>query len=79
MLALAAKLNDQATEVFGQGTRARQKSEECVRVTVTPATVLLLIAISQRFKTQGVRIGLLVIAMLVLFFLVYHILTLPRA
>jgi hypothetical protein len=79
MLALAAKLNDQATEVFGQGTGARQKSEECVRATVTPATVLLLIAISQRFKTHGVRIGLLVIAMLVLFFLVYHILTLPRA
>jgi hypothetical protein len=47
MLALAAKLNDQATEVFGQGTRARQKSEEYVRVTVTPATVLLLAQVPQ--------------------------------
>jgi hypothetical protein len=75
----AAKLNDQATEVFEQGTRARQRSDEYVRATVTLATVLLLIAVSQRFKTRGVRIGLLVIAMLLLCFPVYHILTLPRA
>jgi hypothetical protein len=37
----AAKLNDQATEVFEQGTRDRQRSDEYVRVTVTLATVLL--------------------------------------
>jgi hypothetical protein len=73
----AAVLNDQATEVFEQGTRARQHSDEYVRVTVTLATVLLLIAISQRFKTRGVRFGLLVISILLLCFPVYHILTLP--
>jgi len=66
-----AKLNDQATEVFEQGTRARQYSDQYVRVTVTLATVLLLIAISQRFKTRAVRIGLLVTAMLLLCFPVY--------
>jgi hypothetical protein len=75
----AAKLNDQATEVFEQGTRGRQHSDEYVRVTVTLATVLLLMAISQRFKTHSVRVGLLVIATLLLCFPVYHILTLPRA
>jgi hypothetical protein len=75
----AAKLNQEATDVFDQGTRARQDSDEYVRVTVTLATVLLLIAISQRFKSRGVRIGLLVIATLLLCFPVYHILTLPRA
>ena len=75
----AAKLNDQATEVFAQGTRARDHSDQYVRVTVTLATVLLLIAVSQRFKTRGVRIGLLVTAMLLLCLPVYHILTLPRA
>ena len=75
----AAKLNDQATEVFEQGTRARERSDQYVRVTVTLATVLLLIAVSQRFKTRGARIGLLVTAMLLLCFPVYHILTLPRA
>src|SRR6202046_1773362 len=75
----AAKLNDQATEVFEQGTRARQHSDEYVRVTVTLATVLLLIAISQRFKTRGVRLALLVVATLLLCIPVFHILTLPRA
>ena len=43
------------------------------------ATVLLLMAISQRFKIRGVRMGLLVIALLLLCFPIYHILTLPRA
>jgi hypothetical protein len=75
----AARLNDQATEVFEQGTMGRQRADEYVRATVTLATVLLLIAISQRFKTRSVRVGLLLIAMFLLCFPVYHILTLPRA
>ena len=75
----AAKLNDQATEAFEQGTRGRQFADQYVRATVTLATVLLLIAVSQRFKTRNVRVALLVIAMFLLCFPVYHILTLPRA
>src|SRR5271165_7629433 len=58
----AARLNDQATQVFEQGTKDRERADEYVRATVTLATVLLLIAISQRFKTRGVRVALLVIA-----------------
>jgi Ca2+/Na+ antiporter len=65
--------------IQGQGTRGRQHSDEYVRATVTLATVLLLIAISQRFKTRGVRFGLLAIAIFLLCFPVYRILTLPRA
>ena len=75
----AAKLNDQGTEVFEKGTKARELADEYVRATVTLATVLLLIAISQRFEIRGVRVGLLVTATLLLCFPVYHILTLPRA
>jgi hypothetical protein len=75
----AAKLNDQATEVFEEGNRARQRSDEYVQTTVLLATVLLLIAMSQRFKIRRVRYGLLVIAVALLCFPVYHILTLPRA
>ena len=75
----AARLNDQATEAFEQGTRGRQYADQYVRATVTLATVLLLIAISQRFRTQPVRVGLLVIAVFLLCFPVYHIITLPRA
>jgi hypothetical protein len=75
----AAKLNDQATEAFEQGTKGREYADQYVRATVTLATVLLLIAISQRFKTRPVRVGLLVIAAFLLCFPVYHILTLPQA
>ena len=74
----AARLNNQATQVFEEGTRGREYADQYVRATVTLATVLLLIAISQRFKTRRVRVGLLVIAMFLLFFPVYHIATLPR-
>jgi hypothetical protein len=75
----AARLNNQATEVFEEGTKGREYADRYVRATVTLATVLLLMAISQRFKTRGVRVGLLVIAMILLCFPVYHILMLPRA
>ena len=75
----AVRLNNQATEVFEQGTHGREIADQYVRATVTLATVLLLIAISQRFRTRGVRVALLLIAALLLCFPVYHILTLPKA
>lgn len=75
----ASRLNEEATKVFEQGNEARQHSDEYVRVTVTLATVLLLLAISQRFKTNSVRIGLAAVAALLLCFPLFHILTLPRA
>ena len=75
----AARLNNQATGVFEQGTHGREIADQYVRATVTLATVLLLIAISQRFKTRGVRVALLLIAALLLCFPVYHILTFPKA
>jgi hypothetical protein len=77
--AQVARLNDHAAEVFERGTQARQHSDEYVRVTVTLATVLLWVAISQRFKVRGVRLGLTVVAMLLLGFSIYRILTLPQA
>ena len=75
----AARLNDKATESFEQGNRARERSDDYVRVTVMLATVLLLTAISQRFKVRGVRIGLAVVAALLVCVPIYRILTLPRA
>jgi hypothetical protein len=74
----AVKMNGQANEVFEQGTYARQRSDQYVRVTVTLATVQLLVAISQRFKSRGVRLGLLVIATVLLCLPVYHLLSRPR-
>jgi hypothetical protein len=75
----AVKLNDQATEAFEHGTQGRQFADQYVRATVTLATVLLLVAVSQRFKTRNVRVALITIAMILLCFPLYHILTLPRA
>ena len=75
----ASKLDNKATEVFEQGTRARERSDDYVRVTVTLATVLLLTAIGQRFKSQSVRISLLLISALVLCLPIYRIFRLPLA
>jgi hypothetical protein len=75
----ANSLNDEAAKRFDHGSEATRNSDQYVRATVTLATVLLLVAISQRFKTRGVRIGLLTTAMLLLCLPIYHILTLPRA
>ena len=75
----ASQLDRKATALFDEGTKARENSDRYVRATVTLATVLLLTAISQRFRSNTVRIGLAVIAVMLLCLPVYHILTLPRA
>jgi hypothetical protein len=75
----AAKLNSDAAAAFKQADRSRHRSDDYVRVTVLLATVLLLTAISQRFKSHGVRVGLAVVAFLLLCVPLFRILTLPRA
>ena len=75
----AAKLNEQSSETFEQGDLARHRADNYVRETVMLATILLLTAISQRFKVRSVRIGLIVLAGMLLCLSIYHILTLPRA
>jgi hypothetical protein len=61
-VARGVELNDKATEVFQQGVEARETGEKYVRTTVLLATVLFLIALSQRFALSKVRAGLLVVA-----------------
>jgi len=75
----AAKLNGDAGETFAKGNEAREHADQYVRVTVTLATVLLLMAVSQRFKTHRVRVALAIIAALLLCLPVYRLLILPRA
>ena len=74
----AAKLGEEATEAFEQGAAARDVSDKYVRSTVVLATVLLLTAISQRFKTERVRMGLAIVAFLLLCIPLYRVITLPR-
>lgn len=69
----STRLGHEATELFEQGTRARETGDDYVRVTVTLATVLLLTAISQRFRAHKIRLALIVLAIAaVVFSVVAH-------
>ncbi len=57
-----SELNERATHVFDEGTAARSRSDDYIRTTVVLATVLFLLALSQRFRVLQVRIGVLVLA-----------------
>jgi hypothetical protein len=74
----AASKNKEATELFEQGTRAREIGDAYVRVTVGLATVLFLIAMGQRFRSRRIRVMLVTIAFMLLCFPLWRILTLPR-
>lgn len=74
----SARLSEEATKAFEQGAKARSMSDNYVRVTVLLATVLLLVAISQRFKTHQVRVGLAIVSLLLLCIPIWRIITLPR-
>jgi hypothetical protein len=75
----ARRFDQQAEEAFDLGNRARKNADDYVQVTVTLATVLLMVALSQRFKTHSIRIALAVTAALLLCLPIYRIFVLPRA
>ena len=54
----SAALTREASEVFETGTKARETGDRYVRVTVFLATVLLLTAISQRFRIRASALAL---------------------
>ncbi len=74
----AATLNAQASANFAEGTEARETANRYVRQTVLFASVLFFVAIAQRFRLRGVRIGANVIALVLLAFAVYGVVSLPR-
>ena len=55
-------LNEQANTAFDDGTAARSIADDYIRTTVVLASVLFLLALSQRFAVRQVRIGVLVLA-----------------
>ena len=75
----AAAKNKEATKLFDEGTHAREVADNYVRVTVGLATVLFLVAMSQRFHSQRIRVMLVVISFALLTLPLWRILTLPRA
>ena len=74
----ATKLNAQASTSFGEGTDARDTADKYVRDTVLLATVLFLVAIAQRFKIRGVRLGANGLAAAVLIYALVEVAILPR-
>jgi hypothetical protein len=73
-----AALNTHASEVFQEGAEARETGEKYVRATVLLATVLFLIALSQRFGVVKLRVGLLCVALVLLGIALTSIATYPR-
>lgn len=73
-----AELNERATHVFEEGTASRSVSDDYIRTTVALATVLFLLALSQRFSIKEVRIGVLVVAGGLMAYGLIAILSFPR-
>ena len=70
--------NEEAATKFEEGTHARETSDHYVRATVLFALVLFLVAVSQRFRVDGVRIAAIVMAFGLFTYAFYGIVTLPR-
>jgi hypothetical protein len=75
----AAELNAEAAHEFEEGTHARATGEKFVRDTVLFASVLFLIAISQRARSRTARLGGNAIAIGLLVFVMIDIIRLPTA
>ncbi|MGH2640448.1 MAG: hypothetical protein ACRDGO_01980 [Actinomycetota bacterium] len=73
-----ARLNDVSDRIFDRGTEARHQADEYIRTTVVLATVLFLLALSQRFGVWRVRIGVLVVAIGLTTYGLVTLLGLPR-
>ena len=78
LLERGARLDKQAAHVFEKGSNARETGDKYVRTTVLLATVLFLIAVSQRFGLFKVRIGMLSVALVLLAISLTSIATYPR-
>lgn len=57
-----ARLNDASDRTFDEGTDSRHRADDYIRTTVVLATVLFLLALSQRFLIRRVRIAVVVLA-----------------
>ena len=74
----AERLNNEADRTFEEGTHARHTAETYVRDTVLFASVLFLVAISQRSKSHVARLIGNLAAVAVLVYVLYDVTGLPR-
>jgi hypothetical protein len=71
-------LNREASLTFDAGTEARSHSDDYVRTTVVLATVLFLLALSQRLRRRNLRLGIFVVAGSLVIYALATVVTLPR-
>ena len=74
-----AEFKTRAAEELEEGKHSREKAEDYVRITVLLATVLFLIAISQRFHVRIAKLGLLGLAVVATGVILWLLITFPRA
>jgi hypothetical protein len=74
----ANDLRSEASDKFEEGTKARAIADDYIRNTVFLATVLVLMAISQRFEIKSIRTGLIVLSFALLSFGILTLFMLPR-
>jgi hypothetical protein len=75
---LAKRLNATASATFARGSEARETANKYLRGAVLFASVLLLVAIAQRFKIRQIRLGAMVLALGLLAYTVVDVAVLPR-
>jgi len=75
----AARLTKEAKDYFNQAVESREIGDRYVKVTVLLATVLLLTALSQRFRLLGPRVVVITVAMVLLLIGTGLLAQLPRA
>ena len=72
------ELNAEANRAFDEGTEARETADRYVRQTVLFATVLFMIAVSQRFTYRAVRLTATGLAAGLMVFALFGVIFLPR-
>jgi hypothetical protein len=74
----ANNLEEEALVKLNEGTKARSTADSYIRTTVFLATVLVLMAISQRFEIKSIRTGLIILSFGLLLFGILSLFMLPR-
>ena len=75
---LANAKDDQATQLYAQGTTDGSTADAYVRTTVFLATVLFLVGISGHFRVRAARYGLVAVGAVILSVAVAILITAPR-
>ena len=73
-----AELNGEADRTFDEATHAQTQSHEYVFTTVVLATVLFLLALTQRFRMSNVRIWVVVVAAGLMLYGMSRLIAFPR-